>query len=296
MTTEPTTHRGHEMAEAEFAAALATGRLHHAWLVTGPRGIGKRALADHLVLRLLGPAAGPLVAAGSHPDLRVLAPPAEGRASGTIPVDEVRALRPFLHAHPSLAAFRVVVFDTADDLARPAANALLKELEEPAPRTVMLLLSHVPGRLPATIRSRCRRLHLPPRPAEEVERLLAQARPDLPDTARRTLARLARGAPGLALELAEARAHELVAALGTEPPEVVARRFAQADERWRLLLEIVPRLVADLARRRADPALAERWAEAQDLAASALRLNLPPLPTALALARLATPPEAHPHP
>ncbi|MFN7173464.1 MAG: DNA polymerase III subunit delta' [Thermaurantiacus tibetensis] len=264
---------GHEAAWAAFSQAEAGGRLHHAWLLAGPRGMGKRAFADRVAQRLLGEGSGAaLVAAGSHPDLRVLAPDPEKPASGIL-VDQVRALGPFLRSHPALGRHRVVILDAADDLNLSAANALLKSLEEPGEGLVFLLVAHAPGRLPATIRSRCRLLRFPPLPEPAVRSLLAMRAPELAEADRARLAALSGGAPGEALRLAEAGAGALLSALETEPPERFAERFAGKGgaEAFALLCALAPRVAALAARRQPDPERIARHAEVVALARDAMR-------------------------
>src|SRR5271165_3045369 len=164
---------GHEAAEATLAAALHSGRLHHAWLLTGPAGIGKATLAFRFARRLLAGHGGeglqldsthPVfrrVAVGAHADLLTVErafDPKRKRQRTEIVVDDVRRIGGFLHLTPAEGGWRVVVVDGADELNRNAANALLKVLEEPPPRALLLLTAAAPGRLPATIRSRTRRL------------------------------------------------------------------------------------------------------------------------------------------
>jgi DNA polymerase III subunit delta' len=171
---------GHKSAEHALAQGLAAGRLHHGWLVSGPQGIGKATLAyrfaraalsrpDERDSRGLGLAVSSetsgsrQVRALSHPGLLVLRRQyiVKDKKFGTaIPVDEVRRLRQFLSMSVEVGAWRVVIVDTADDMNPAAANALLKSLEEPPPRTLFMLLTSEPGRLLPTIRSRCRVLAL----------------------------------------------------------------------------------------------------------------------------------------
>ena len=215
------TLEGQSAAEASFLDALERGRLHHAWLLTGPEGVGKATLAYRMARRLLGarpePSLGLLgaapsdvvsrqVAARSHPDLMVLERLTDdGKARKAIPVDEARKLPEFFANSPAVSPYRVAIIDAADDLNVNAANAVLKTLEEPPPRGVILLISHAPGKLLPTIRSRCRRLAVPapgvPAAADMVERMA-----DLPHKDAERLARMAHGAPGKALQLAAAGA------------------------------------------------------------------------------------------
>ena len=157
-----------------FESALANGRLHHAWLLTGPKGLGKAAFAFRAARRLLGAAPdsafGPLgsaaddpvnrlIAARAHPDLTVLDRDETGEARRSISVDEARRLPEVFTKAAGMAQRRVAIIDAADDLNPNAANAVLKTLEEPPPGGVLLLVCHAPGRLLPTIRSRCRRLN-----------------------------------------------------------------------------------------------------------------------------------------
>lgn len=212
---------GHDAVEAAFEAARVRGRLHHAWLLTGPEGTGKATFAYRAARRLLGapqaPAHGVLgadpqhpvsrqVLARSHPDLMVLERIGEdGKPRKVIPVDEARRLAEFFAKTPANAPHRVAIIDAADDLNNNAANAILKTLEEPPPRGVLLMVSHAPGRLLATIRSRCRRLTFQALP-DDVTSSFLQNRRDVSDEDALRLARMAQGAPGRALTLATAGA------------------------------------------------------------------------------------------
>ena len=164
-------------AEAAFLDAWERGRLHHAWLLCGVEGVGKATFAYRAARRLLGAAADPgrgplgarrddpvsrLISAQAHPDLLVLERLVEGgKTKKSISVDQSRELPEFFSKSPSQAQHRVAIIDAADDLNVNAANALLKVLEEPPERGVLFLVTHAPGRLLATIRSRCRRLSFP---------------------------------------------------------------------------------------------------------------------------------------
>jgi DNA polymerase-3 subunit delta' len=167
---------GQDRAVGQFLSSWKSRRLHHAWLLAGPKGVGKASFARAAAARVLADAAGPLVEtgldvphdhpvarllmAGSHPDFRLLERlerPTGGLARN-ISVDQVRSLGTLLSVTPSLSPWRAIVVDSADDLEASAANALLKMLEEPPANTLFFLVSHAPGRLLPTIRSRCRRL------------------------------------------------------------------------------------------------------------------------------------------
>jgi DNA polymerase-3 subunit delta' len=203
--------------ETAFLSALARGRLHHAWMVTGPQGVGKATFAYRAARRLLGaapdPEYGPLgafpadpvsrqILGRAHPDLLVLQRDAEdGKTRRNIPVEEARDLSEFFSKSPAAAPYRVAIIDTADDLNTGAANALLKTLEEPPPRGVIFLLASSPGALLPTIRSRCRRLAVRPpdhdASAPWVAKRAAVSREDAGRLLDMTL-----GAPGAAWRLA----------------------------------------------------------------------------------------------
>jgi DNA polymerase-3 subunit delta' len=212
---------GHEEVEAAFEATRVRGRLHHAWMLTGPEGAGKATFAYRAARRLLGapedPAYGILgsspdhpvsrqVIARSHPDLFVIERLGEdGKVRKVIPVDEARGLSEFFSKSPASAPHRVAIIDAADDLNVNAANAILKTLEEPPPHGVLLMISHSPGRLLPTIRSRCRRLAFQPLPLEAAAAFVRD-REDVTAEAALRLATMAGGAPGRAWALAGANA------------------------------------------------------------------------------------------
>lgn len=273
---------GHAATEAMLAEAMRSGRLHHAWLVTGPEGIGKATLAFRFARRLLAgmPSDDSLhldpkdpvfarVAAASHADLLTVERTLNerGKRRTEIVIDDVRRVADFLRLTPAEGGWRVVVVDGAEDLNRNAANALLKVLEEPPPRAILLLVCSAAGRLVPTIRSRCRRLILGPLDEATVHTLLLRYQPDLvPDDASR-LAAIAEGSIGRALHLAAgggvtyaglvddvlanvakiniARAHAVADALGRDE-----EAFATFME---LLAAGIASAVRDAARGRADP-------------------------------------------
>jgi DNA polymerase III subunit delta' len=280
---------GHESAEKTMLAAHASGRLHHAWLITGPRGIGKATLAWRFARFLLcGEQQGGLFGGGvaenldvapdapgrslvdarSHPDLfhlRRTLNPDTGRMRAEIAVDDVRELGAFMHMTPAMGQWRVAIVDSADEMNRNSANAVLKILEEPPPNAVLLIVAHAPGRLLPTIRSRCRRLALQPLSDEIVMRLLAEHAPNLKEEERAALARLAEGSIGRALELSGAGSlelyNEMVGVLATLPEldmarlhgfaERFARRGEEANAAWRSLNYLFDGWLKGLARQSA---------------------------------------------
>lgn len=186
---------GHEAAEQSFADAFNSGRMHHAWMLTGPAGIGKATFAYRCARFALATAAEramakpPLamppdgttsaqVRALSHPALAIVRRAYDTRTKrfpASIPIDEVRNLRAFLGHTADEGAWRVVIVDSADELNVNAANALLKSLEEPPRRTMFLLVVAQPQRLLRTIRSRCRSLDLAPLGPQDLRRAVTQA-------------------------------------------------------------------------------------------------------------------------
>ena len=212
---------GQDGALAIVSRALRSGRPPQAWLICGPPGVGKATLAYRIARYLLaygacdqGPAdlsvpandpASVQVAAGSHPGLLVLKrsiDPKTDKLMTVLSVDEVRRLSSFFGMTSGAGGWRVALVDTADDMNDNAANALLKLLEEPPSRAMLLVLSNTPGRLLPTIRSRCQRLNLRPLSEADMEAELARLLPDQSAAERASLARLARGSLGAALTLA----------------------------------------------------------------------------------------------
>jgi DNA polymerase-3 subunit delta' len=309
---------GHDSAVAAFRAGMDSGRLHHAWLLAGPKGIGKALFADKAALRLLADAAGPasgaagldvpddhptarLVAAGSHPDLmrlERLAKEGGTELARSIAVDQVRSLQRLFATTPSMSRWRAVVIDSVDDLEPGGANALLKNLEEPPPDTVFLLVSHAPERLLPTIRSRCRLLRLSRLDDDAMASALAAALPDSGPGEIAALVAAGEGAPGRAiawrgLDLAELDAE--LDSLVREGDPVNARRAAlaqglalkSAQPRYEAFLARAPGRIAAAARQRRGAALADAlglWERASALAGSAQRLSLDPQATVFELA------------
>jgi DNA polymerase-3 subunit delta' len=302
---------GHDSAVAAFRDALDSGRLHHAWLISGPEGVGKALFAAKAALRVLAQGQGRidaagldvpddhpaarLVAAGSHPDLmRLERLPRENSATGelarNINVDQVRSLQRLFNTTASMSPWRAVIVDSIDDLERNAANALLKNLEEPPPSSVFLLVSHAPERLLPTIRSRCRLLRLARLDDDAMTSALRAALPDADAKEISDLALAGNGSPGRALGwrgLDVAGLDRAMAELVREGDPVNARRSAlaqslalkSAQPRYEAFLARAPSVIAAEAKGRRGAGLAHAistWERAQGLAASARGLSLEP--------------------
>jgi DNA polymerase-3 subunit delta' len=218
---------GRAEVEGALRAMLDAGSLSHGWLIAGPKGAGKATLAYRVARALLDPGSlGPtgldmapdargfrLIAARGHPDLFVAEKQFDeknDRYASEITVETIRELSAFLSKTASQGGWRVAIVDTADELNRNAANALLKSLEEPPQKSVILLLADQVGRLLPTIRSRCRRIDLKPVPNDEVVGLL-MSEVGLDGVAARAVAGIAKGRPGHALTLAAGEGTEAAA-------------------------------------------------------------------------------------
>lgn len=223
---------GQESAQSTLFDAFMGGRMHHAWLLTGPKGVGKATLAYQLTRFVLkygdrdtasafkatslfvpedDPVSRQLVSL-SHPDLLLLRRPADPKTKklkSVIPVDEVRKTTKFFGQSSGAGGWRVCLVDSADEMNANAANALLKVLEEPPARALFILLSHQPGRLLPTIRSRCRQLPVPPLKGEAVNAILAQHGVTLEGTQAALIAELAEGSAGRALSISQGGGLEL---------------------------------------------------------------------------------------
>ena len=200
--------------------------MHHAWLLTGPRGIGKAHLALQAAAWLLAEnardpnfvqtsasfeidTADPgvaLVLKRAHPDLKILAPLEEDNKSGQIKIDQIRALLPFMMHKPGRSGWRVAIIDSMDELNYSGYNALLKILEEPPNRTVLFLIASRPSWLPPTIRSRCRVARMAALDQDSSATVIANIWPNADAGQQELLAILGEGAPGRAMMLAECNA------------------------------------------------------------------------------------------
>ena len=308
---------GHDRAVEQFRAAWDARSLHHAWLLAGPRGVGKASFASAAATRLLADAAGPsaglagietpeehpiarLIAAGSHLDFRRLERLPKDKGEGlarNITVAQVRSLADLFGVTPALSPWRAVIVDAADDMEKSAANALLKMLEEPPPNCVFFLVSHAPGRLLPTIRSRCRRLEFQALGDDAMTSILETQLPRATAADRAALVGLAGGSAGRALALGRldlAPLEQLATAILREGDPANERRSKLAAElgrkgaaeRYEAFLDLVPALVAREARALAGPPqkrAVDAYARAGELVALAPRLSLDPAATVFQL-------------
>ncbi len=326
--TEPPSQRlnpgllGHAAAERTLGEAFASGRLAHAWMLCGPRGIGKATLAYRFARFVLAGgdggagrndglfgdrAATDLAMAGDHPVAQRIAAGAHldllaierrinertGRLRDEIVVDDVRRIGDFLSKTSAEGGWRVVIVDAADELNRNAANALLKWLEEPPRRALLLLVAHNPGRVLPTMRSRCRRLTLRSLDTATVAEIVGRILPGLSDDDRRHLARISGGSVARALALGDARGLDVGRRLlslleGLPDLDLVALHGladdlarGESSDRFRAAADIVRWWLADRIRDRAtgsrsgplDPWL-QVWEKTDQLLSRAAGLDL----------------------
>lgn len=222
--------KGHDDAEQTFLTAYNSGKLHHAWLISGAMGIGKATLAYRFARFLLNNDKGGLfgdpdslytdpglavfkkTAGLSHPDLLVIQnspDPKTGKIPASISVEEARKISKFLHYTPAESDYRIIIIDSIDEMNTNAANAILKSLEEPPSQAVLLLVSHKPSTLLPTIRSRCHQLKLSPLKQEAQKEVLERLIPDVAPHIQKALVDLSVGSVGFAVELYEHQALDL---------------------------------------------------------------------------------------
>ena len=288
---------GHGEARARLLQALAGERPHHGWLISGVPGVGKATLAWHVARLLLAypgdalanapeegvPEHHPVfqqMAAGAHPDFFLLRRTrgSNKRLRAQIAVEDARALGHFLSLTSAGGGRRVVIVDAADEMNRETANAILKLLEEPPPNTFFFLVSHAPGKLLPTIRSRCLHVVLSPLSPDEVRQALGglQALEGVDVATLDAAISMSGGAPGRALDLATSMAPELwqeveralaaradVSALASRIGQALAGAEARSD--FSLFNELMAQWLHERMRRAAlagDAAGAARLAEA----------------------------------
>jgi DNA polymerase-3 subunit delta' len=294
---------GHGAAEARLLQAHQSGKLHHAWLMSGPRGIGKATLAYRFTKFLLHvpttekaaaytslhvPPEAPAVRqvmAGSHPDLLVIQRAVDTRnkrLKTEIAVDDAREAQSFFGRTSGAGGWRIAIVDCADDLNSESANALLKVVEEPPKQSIFLIVCHQPGRLLRTIRSRCLHLPLDPLDTATTLRVLDSLPPEAveagPDE-KRQAAELSRGSPGRALELMGSRGAAAFAELQKRPRLTAATAVEigsvfsgrESAEDYTIFCELFLGYVAEKAREAGLDGRGEALAAAHDDINSSLR-------------------------
>lgn len=313
---------GHDGALQVAARQIRSGRPPQALLIAGPPGIGKATLAYRIARYLLAhgasdagaedlslpprDAAALQIAAGAHPGLLVLKrriDPDSGRMMSVLPVKEIRRLGSFFGMTAAGGGYRVALIDTADDMNESAANALLKQLEEPPRRAMLLILAHAPGSALPTVRSRCQLLSLRPLSDADMRKALAPHLTDASPADIDMLIRLGGGAPGAALRLYHSDGLELAGEAErlieqAEAPDIaaligLAGKLARIEDGLPRFGDFLSQI---LTMRLRDRALASRdglraWTEALQsvtgLRAKAQGLHLDPNQTILAMAEAA---------
>lgn len=290
---------GHDEAWAEWRRALAGERMHHGWILSGRRGVGKSAFAMAAARELVSTSGVPQPP-GDHPDILYISHPpkndaeAKKQADGkpfelarNIKIEQIRRLQQRLMTRPTLGERRVVIIDPADDMEAPTANALLKSLEEPPRGTYFLLIAHRMGRLLPTVRSRCRVLNFPRVADEDMRAILDREAPQADGAMRDAAIAAASGSPGAAIDFVEldlGKIHSLMREIARDgdPDFVLRGRLASAmgarPDRKRQLaaIELARSVVAD----RIEgiglgeiPAVADRHGDLVRLAAQAPTAN-----------------------
>jgi DNA polymerase III subunit delta' len=293
---------GHDKAWRQFATACDSGKIHHGWILSGPRGIGKSAFALRAAAMLVDPenAYASMIARGSHPDIlsvkrlpkeplkedEVIDDATEFKRS--ITVDQIRGLQQSLTTRPGLSNRRAIIIDSADDLERGGANALLKSLEEPPVGTFFFLISHASDRLLPTIRSRCQILRFEALDDADMAHILQRAAPEVSADELQTLIRLGNGTPGQALDFlgldlkeiedamtAIVRTGDRDNALRSNLADKLALKAAQP--RYEAFLRRAPSLIAEYTRKLDATQTSNgvaAWEAASGLAVRAIALSL----------------------
>jgi len=288
---------GHDEQEQALSDALAGARMHHAWLLTGAKGLGKATLAYRFARRALGARKNgvrPLdvdpedqvarrVSAQSHPDLFILRRGLNdrGKPRREIAVDDARDLGAFFSLAPSEGGMRVAIIDAVDDLNTNSANAILKTLEEPPARSVLLLVCHAPGAVLPTIRSRCRRLALRPLSDDQVRTAMGTDADD-------SIVALAKGRPGRAIALkaqgvdaASARADRAQAAIvsgkaASMLSPLYEKMSGEPFERLAAVLELAEEWARAAGVEQGGEHWAEAWSQLETLRTEAEGLDMDP--------------------
>jgi len=240
---------GHDEAMRQVGDAFASGRMHHAWLISGIEGIGKTTLAYHMAHHILSGGKNPLgkldmnhraaklITAEAHPDMLVVRRASDektGELRNVIVVDDALKIASFFHKTSTHGGWRVVIIDEAHTLNRHGQNAILKILEEPPARALIIITATTPGALLPTIRSRCRVLQLAPLDDAHMKTILMRSASDLSPDDIKELVRLSGGSIGFALKIIRTETlplyEELLSLLGTMPKLDITRLHKLADQ------------------------------------------------------------------
>jgi DNA polymerase-3 subunit delta' len=270
---------GHDEAERALLAEYTSGKLAHGWLFSGPKGIGKATLAYRFARMLLAgrddmemDGDDPIfrrTLAGSHTDFLVVEPqldPKKDEIAREISVEQAREIAQFLSLTPGESKWRVVIVDSVDQLNNNGANAILKIFEEPPPQALLILISHNPGRLLPTIRSRCRSLKLQPLSARDFARTMLHIAPDLSDDILSGLKEISGGSPGVAQHLHEQGAlsiYSQMLELAADPNSARLHMFAdsvagvKSPHSWPLFTRLMLALLQRITRTAAGLAVGE---------------------------------------
>lgn len=297
-----TTYLGHEKCWRQFSTACDSGKIHHGWILAGPKGLGKSAFAAGAAAALVDPdnSHRTLIERETHPDIlwvRRLAKDAgkddidageTAEFKRSITVDQIRNLQQSLTTRPGISNRRAIIIDAADDLERGGANALLKSLEEPPVGTFFFLVSHASDRLLPTIRSRCQILRFDPLSDVQMTDILRDAAPEAGARDIDTLVRMSNGAPGQALDfigLDLGKMEDAMISIIETGDRSNAMRTALAEQlslksaqpRYEAFLRRAPALIAERTRRLSTQHLAQgvdAWEAASSLAGRAIALSL----------------------
>ncbi len=294
---------GHGDAQVEFLSARQSGRLHHAWIIEGPSGIGKARFALRLASILLGaspldddPAGAPptdpvvqKILASGHPDLKHVQREEndKGVLKQDISVDQIRNLNQFFSLKPAMGGWRIGILDSLDEMNVSGLNAVLKTLEEPPANALLFLISHATAPVLPTIRSRCQTLRLRKLDNEDTHRVLLANDVENPDNA----LSLVKGRPGRAADLlgpkvlaAAHAAHSLLKALPSANESVISSAISAAgedDASFRVFSEELLDWLGERANN--DPEWAEVWTESQKIIALQRNFHMPAIQAAAKL-------------
>ena len=294
---------GHEAAQSEFLSARTSGRLHHAWIIEGPSGIGKARFATRLASVLLGaaplsddPAGVPAsdavmqkILSSGHPDLKHVHREAndKGALKQDISVDQIRDLNAFFSLKPALGGWRVGLIDSLDEMNVSGLNAVLKTLEEPPDRAILFLISHATVPILPTIRSRCQTLRLRPLSHEETRAALEASGTE----AGEAIVNLVKGRPGRAEELGHASvlaaassAQTLLKSLPSANDAQLSQAISSAAEDEGAFHAFADEVLDWLgSKAEADPSWSTLWFESQQIIAAQRNLHMPPIQAAAKL-------------